>query len=279
MTFLAAQVLDRALIRLGESLPRIGGAIVLMLVGIPLAWLVGRVVRRVLEAVGADSHAERLGVRDVLDRLGLGHSVSRLIGTIVRIALVVVVVVAAVSLLGLGALSIALNEVVLFVPKLIVALALLLAGAVIGDFLGERVQRLADQMALGGPARDLVRTAVLAIFALMALAELGIPTAIVMAMIALVVTGITLTIALAFGLGGRDVAREVAAGRYVGEAFSVGQRISIGEVSGEIVRLDRAAAVLQTAPGRIVRVPHHLLLDSIVELEEGAPAPAEAQGP
>ncbi len=278
MNLVAAQVLDRALIRLGESLPRIGGAIVLLLVGIPLAWVVGRVVRRLLEAVGADGLGERHGIHDVLKRFGLDRSVSHLVGTIVRIAIVVVVVVAAVSLLGLGALSIALNQIVLFVPKLVVALALVLAGAVIGDLLGDRVQRLADQMALGGPARDLVRATVLAIFALMALAELGIPTAIVMAMIALVVTGITLTVALAFGLGGRDVAREVAAGRYVGEAFSIGQRISVGEVSGEIVRLDRAAAVLRTGPGRIVRIPHHLLLGSVVALEEEA-APAAPAAP
>ncbi len=277
MTVLAAAVLDRALNTLGDSLPRIAGAFLLLVVGIPVAWIIGRLASRFLGAIGTDDFAERAGIHDVIARFGLQRSLSRLLGRAVRIALTIVVVVAAVSLLGLGALSTALNEVVLFLPKLFVALLLVLAGAVIGDFLAARAQRVGEQMALSGPLPELVRGVVLALFVLLALAQIGIPTTIVIAVLALIVTGVTLTLALAFGLGGRDVAREVTAGRYVTDAFSLGQRISLDEVSGEIVSLDRAATVLRTDTGATVRVPNHLLVGSIVTVEEpgrSAEAPA-----
>ena len=274
MTLVAADVLNRALNNLGDSLPRIAGALLLLVIGIPIAWIIGRIVCRLLRAIGTDDFAERARIHDVIARFGLERSLSRLLGRAVRIVLVIVVVIAAVSLLGLGALSIALNEVVLFLPKLFIALLLVLAGAVIADFLADRTRRLSEQMALGGPLPELVRGGTLALFVLIALAEIGIPTMIVIAVLALVVTGITLTFALAFGLGGRDVAREVTAGRYVNDAFSLGQTITLGDVSGEIVSLDRAATVLRTATGSTVRVPNHFLVGSIVTLEEGAESAA-----
>lgn len=268
MILVAADVLNRALNNLGDSLPRIAGALLLLVIGIPIAWIIGRIVCRLLRAIGADDFAERVRIHDVIARFGLERSLSQLLGRAVRIVLVIVVIVAAVSLLGLGALSIALNEVVLFLPKLFIALLLMLAGAVIADFLADRTRRLSEQMALGGPLPELVRGGTLALFVLIALAEIGIPTMIVIAVLALIVTGITLTFALAFGLGGRDVAREVTAGRYVTDAFSLGQTITLGDVSGEIVSLDRAATVLRTATGSTVRVPNHFLVGSIVTLEE-----------
>lgn len=267
----ASSVVDQGLRSLGESLPHILGAVVLLVVGLAIAWLVGRVVHRLLLAVGVDDLAERFGIHDAIERVGLERSLSRVLGVAARIALTVVVVVAAVSLLGLGALSLALNRAVLFVPKLFVALVLVLAGVVVGQFVGERVGKLGDQMALGGPLRQFTELAIIALFSLTALAELGIPTSIVLAVVAVVVAAIVLTIALAFGLGGREVARELSAGRYLQGAFELGQRISVQGLSGEIVALENAATVLRTEDGLTARVPNHLLIDSVVTVH-GEPA-------
>jgi small-conductance mechanosensitive channel len=261
-------ILNRAEGSLGESLPRIGGAIALLVVGLLLAWLLGRLVYRALRALDADAFGERFGIHDAIARFGFDRSLSRLLGRAVRIALSIVVVVAAVSLLGLGALGSSLNAAVLFVPKLFVALVLVVLGLVIGEFVRDRVDRLADQMALGLPLGRLAQIVVIALFLLTALAQLEISTAILTAMIGVLVLAAALTTALAFGLGSREVAREISAGRYVGTSFEIGQDISVDGLRGEIVRLDPAATLLRTAAGETVRVPNHLLLESIVTLHE-----------
>ena len=69
----------------------------------------------------------------------------------VRIALTIAVLPAALSLLGLEPLDEAINEAVLFLPKVLAALALVLAGAVIGSLARQRVDRTAYQMDLRGP--------------------------------------------------------------------------------------------------------------------------------
>jgi len=78
------------------------------------------------------------------------------------------------------------------------------------------------------------------------------------------------TLALAFGLGGQGLARELSAGRYVRGAFKPGQELSFGDVRGEIVEIETAATVLRTPNGQTVRVPNDLLLTSVVTVHEPA---------
>ena len=105
MIVLAASVLERAEATLGEALPRLAGALLLVIVGLPIVILLSRFVRRMLLVAGLDDLGERSGVHDGLSRLGLERSLSRLIARGVRIALIVLVMVAAISLLGFGALA------------------------------------------------------------------------------------------------------------------------------------------------------------------------------
>lgn len=261
-------IVDRAAGTFGEALPRIGGALFLLLVGLPLAFLAARLVRRALRAANLDDLGERSGIHDGLSRVGLERSLSAVIARAVKIALVVLVVVAAISLLGFAALSEALNEAVLFVPKLFIAIAIVLIGIVVAEFLGKRAERLGDEMALAAPVRQLTEVVVLALFGLTALALLGIPTGVLLGLVAVVIAAGVLSIALAFGLGGREVAREISAGRSVAGAFRIGQRITVGEITGEITALESAATVVSTDDGATVRVPNHLLVESVVRVHD-----------
>jgi small-conductance mechanosensitive channel len=270
-------ILDTAGETLGGALPRIGGALVLLVLGLVVARIIGRLSRRALAAVGGDDLGERYRVHEVLARVGIQPPLSRVVGRVVWIVLAIVVVFAAVSLLGLGALNASLNAVVLFLPRLLIALALVVAGVIVAQFVGDWVDRLAVQMGLAGPAGRIVQAVVFAIFLLTALAQVGISTAFLTLLVGILFVAAALTVALAFGLGSRDVARQVSAGRYVGASFRIGQTISVDDVRGEIVALENAATVLRAEDGQTLRIPNHLLLESVVRLhDEGDGGPAGA---
>lgn len=271
------RILDNAADTLGESLPGIGGALLLLVVGLLVASIVGRLTRRMLGTLGVDDLAERSGVSAALARAGIDRSLARLLGNVVRIALAIVVVFAAISLLGLAALSVSLNAVLLFLPRLFIALALVIAGAIVAQLVGDRVDRVATQMALGGPVGRVAQISVFSIFLVTALAQVGIATSVLVIVVAIILTAGALTLTLAFGLGGREMARQVTAGRYVNGVFSIGQVIAVDEIHGEIVALESAATVLRTDEGRTVRVPNHVLLESVVTLH-GAPGDDAAVG-
>jgi small-conductance mechanosensitive channel len=262
-----ATVIDRAGEALGSFLPRLGGALLLLVIGLFAARLVARLAGKSLERLGVDRQFERWGVLDVLDRAGLGRSLATLIARAIRVALSLVVVFAALSLLGLQFLSESLNQAVLFLPKLLVALGLLLAGVVLGALARERAEHLSSQMDSPVPLGKVAQGAVVAIFAVTAAAQIAISTAILMALLGILLAGVVATVALAFGHGGRALAAQMSAGRYVGGAFELGQRISVGKVEGEVIGLEPVVTVLRAPDGSTLRVPNSMLLESVVTVE------------
>jgi small-conductance mechanosensitive channel len=268
-----ASVLDRAGNSLGDFLPQLGGAIVLLVVGLLVARLVGRLVRRGLLAVGLDELATRWRITDTLVQARLQPSLAGLVGAAVRITLSVVAAFAALTLLGLELLSQSLNEAVLFLPNLLAALALLLAGVVLAGLARDRADRFTYQMDFAVPLGQLVQISTLAIFGLMAAAQIGVSADILFIVIAIFLAAAAGTFALAFGLGGREVARALNAGRFVRGAFHVGQTISVGRIRGTIVAIEPEATVIGTGDG-LVRVPNNLLLESMVTIH-GAAAPPD----
>jgi small-conductance mechanosensitive channel len=267
-----ANVLDRAGNTLGDFLPQLAGALLLLLLGLLVARLLGRLTTRALIAAGLDELGTRWRVDETLARARLSPSLASLAGTAVRITVSVVVVFAALTLLGLEPLSDSLNEAVLFLPNLLTALVLLLAGVVLAGFVRERVDRLTYQMDFPVPLGQLAQGAILAIFAITALAQLGVSADLLFIVIAILLAAAAGTFALAFGLGGREVARALNAGRFVRGAFEVGQTISIGQIRGRIVAIDPEATVIGTDDG-LVRVPNNTLLESTVTIHRvGGPA-------
>jgi small-conductance mechanosensitive channel len=276
MTVLA-NIVDRAGETFGDFLPQLGGALALLVVGLLLARLCGRLVRRGLIAAGVDDLAGRWRVNDTLSRAGLPESLARVCGAVVRVVLSVIVVFAALTLLGLEPMSQSLNEAVLFLPNLLVALALLLAGVILAGIVRERVDRFTYQMDFPVPLGQLAQVGTLAIFAIMAAAQVGVSADVLILVVAIVLSAVAGTFAIAFGLGGREVARALNAGRFVRGAFDVGQTIEVGDLRGRIVAIDADATVLGTDDGR-VRVPNHMLLESVVKVH-GAPGPRESASP
>jgi small-conductance mechanosensitive channel len=269
MNPLAVGILDQAGNQLGGFLPRLGGAVVLLVLGLLIARLIGRLLAKALHGAGLDRFSDRVGAGEVLARAGLGPSLSRVVATAIRIGVSIVVAFAALSLLGLQFLSESLNQGVLVLPKLLIAAALLLAGIVLGGFVRERVERLTYQMDFPVPLGGIAQASVVAVFAITAAAQIAISTIVLLILIGVMLAGVVATFALAFGLGGRDFARAVSAGRYVRGAYEIGQDISLGEVRGRIAAIEGASTVVDSGGGRSVRIPNHLLLESIVTVHAG----------
>jgi small-conductance mechanosensitive channel len=275
MTPLATSVLGEAGQALGAFLPRLLGAIALLLIGLLLTRLVARLLLRALQAAGVDRVAERGGVTSVLQTSGLGPSLAALIARAVRIFLTIVVVFAALSLLGLQFLSVSLNQAILALPKIFIAACLVLGGAVVAGAARQRTERLTYQLDFPVPAGQIVQIAIVGMFAILAAEEIGISTSVLLIVIAVLLAAVAGTFTLAFGLGAREVASALSAGRYLRHDYRVGQDIAFGDVRGRITRIHSTSTLLDAGDGRSIRVPNHMLIDSVVTIfadEPGGPA-------
>ena len=265
-----AAVVDRAADQLGDFLPRVVGALLLLVVGLLAAIVLGRLARRGLVRVGLDRFADRTGTSELLAQAGLGGSLSGLVGVAVRLTIVVVAVFGAMTLLGLEFLSDSLNEGILYIPRLLSALALVLIGVVLGAFVRVWVDRTSAQLDFPVALGPVVQVLVVVLFGLCAAAQAGVSVAPLAAIAVVILGAIAITLALAFGLGAREMARALTSGRYARADFEVGQTIRVGDMRGEIVRIDGAATTLKTGD-ETIRIPNSMLVERMVVVEAEQP--------
>jgi len=261
-----ATVIDRAGDQLGDFLPRLAGALLLFVAGLLIAAILGRLARRALVRAGLDRLAVRSGAAELLEHGGLGASLSALVATAIRLTIIVVASFAAMTLLGLAFLSDSLNQGILFIPRLLTALALVLIGIVVGALARAWLERTSTQLDFPVAIGPIVQVLVVALFALCAAAQAGVSVAPLVAVALVLLGAIAITLTLAFGLGGREIARSLSSARYARADFEVGQTIRVGDVRGEIVRIDAAVVTLKAGDDTI-RIPNHIVVERIVVVE------------
>lgn len=201
-----------ALVNLLSFIPALVGAIIVLVIGWIIAGVLAKLVTTVLQRVGFETAAQTTGVAAFLEKSGArGLTASRVAGELVKWTIRLVFLEAAASALHLGAVTELINRVVLFVPNLIVALVVLMVGALLARLLAGIVRGATAEAGFSNPnlMGRVAHTAVLAFAVVVAVSQVGIATAIVNTLFMAVVGAVALTAALAFGLGGREVAAEI----------------------------------------------------------------------
>ena len=195
----------------GRSLLPVLLAIAIVLVGgLLLAWLVDALTRWVLRGVGFDRMAHRPRVADGLRRAGLRHPPSALIGQLLRWLIVVLTLLGALSILSAEATDVVIAAMVTYMPRLVAGLLLLVVGYAVSAFAGRSVLIWSVNAQVQG-ARWLaggVRMLVGVFFAALALEHLGFGRDIALVVLAILLGGGVFSAALAYGLAGKDLARQ-----------------------------------------------------------------------
>jgi small-conductance mechanosensitive channel len=101
---------------------------------------------------------------------------------------------------------------------------------------------------------------VLGMAVLMAADQLGVQTRVLQTMLFILLLVAGTAVALAVGLGGRALAGNVIAGRYVDDRFTVGEQIEVEGWKGTIVDVGLASVTIADSQGELVEIPHGYLL-------------------
>jgi len=189
-------------------LPNFLGALVIFLVGLVIAAGLSKIVEKLVDALKLDRLLEQFGLGKILERADLRLDSGRFIGVLVQWFFIIVTLLAVSDILKLEDFSGFLNQVLLYVPNIIIAVLIMLAGVVMAAFLAKLVRAsvLASRLHSAHFLGALTKWSVLVFAFLAALSQLGIAGALVNTLIMGFVAMLALAGGLAFGLGGRDVA-------------------------------------------------------------------------
>jgi hypothetical protein len=206
MTSLAA-----ALALLLSGIPKILGFLVILLIGWFIASAVAAAVAALLRAVRFNDLARRSGFAGFVEQMGIRTDAAGVIADVAKWFIRLIVLISAFDALGLPAVSQVLQQLLLWLPNLVVALVVLVIAGLAANVLASLVRGATREAGLGNPEllATIARVAVWGFAIVIAVNQIGVAATLVNTLFMAVVGALALALALAFGLGGRETAAQI----------------------------------------------------------------------
>src|ERR671910_1137416 len=186
-------------------IPQLIGAIIILIIGYIVARILQAVVSRVLKAVGFDGWMEKGGIKQFFDRAQTRETPATVLGKLVFWLVFIIAITMAADALGIRQVSQVLGQLIAYIPSIIAAVLILVLAALLANFLSGIVRGATNSDVLA----SIARYAIIVYAAFAALTELGIAVQLTAPTFLIVLGAVALAAAIAFGWGGRDVAKDL----------------------------------------------------------------------
>jgi len=235
-------------------LPTIILAMLLLGLGYIFARVVSTVVTKVLQLVGFDRLLSRTAVQTLLERSGTKQKSSEILGMIGFWIIFLVFLIKASDTLRLTMVADALTSIAYYIPKVGIAVLVLILGLIAANFVRELITMTCGsaEIAHGAIVAQAVYVAVVLLIVVTAIDALGIDTALLNSTIVILLAGVIGGAALSFGLGARSAVANLIAAHYLGAVVRVGMTVKIGDNQGTVVAVTPISVVLETKEGRVI---------------------------
>ena len=199
------QPLENALSTFLSYIPQLIGALIILIVGYIVAKVLQAVVGRVLQGIGFDRWMERGGIKQFFDRAETNQTPASILGALVFWFVFIIAITMAADALGIPQVSAVLAQLIAYIPNIIAAILILILAALLANFISGIVRGATGSDILASIAQYAI--IVYAVFA--ALTQLGVAVQLTANTFLIVLGAVALAAAIAFGIGGREVAQDI----------------------------------------------------------------------
>lgn len=190
-----------------QLLPKLIAAIIILIVGYVLAYIVGHALKVLLWKIGLDKQIEKAKISKAMGRLRL----SSILGEITKWYIFIIFLQSAVDIVNLGTLSVLLQEFVMWLPNVIAAALVIIFGLYMAHFITIKIREHTDVKG-GKTLTGILNVVIIFIVTIIALEQIGINVAILtntfLILLSAFALGIALAIGLSFGLGTKNNANK-----------------------------------------------------------------------
>jgi len=185
--------------------------VIILLIGWVISKVVRTVVVRVLRLLKLDELSDRIELDMLLEKGGIKYSFSELIGTVVYWLAILITFMVAVNAIGLTIAAELLNRIVLYVPNIVAAMFILILGMFVATLLKNIVKTVATNAGMSAEKflSRLVEVFVMIFAISIAMEQLNIGAKTIQLTLGIVLGAFGLAVALAFGLGCKDIANKM----------------------------------------------------------------------
>lgn len=245
-------------------LPSLLGAILIVVLG----WFVARLLRAGTRRLGdtANRLLTRVASTGFLTSFQVSTGVVRIAASMVFWVTMLLFITAATRVAGLDAFSVWLDRIVVYVPHLVAGGVIILVGYLVSLVIRDVVAAAlaSANIAQSNLIGALTQWSVLLAAVIIGVEQLGVDVTILVIIAATVIAGVLGAMALAFGLGARDLVANLVAAHHARRHLLPGQRIAWNGNDGEILEISATAIIIATEGGRTLIPARTFLTDAIV---------------
>jgi small-conductance mechanosensitive channel len=242
-------------------LPKIILAIIILVVGYIIAKIVRKIVEKILVRVKLDETIDRVGVGKYIRKVGF-ERVTKLFGVIVFWFIFLFFIQLALGIVDIPTLTNLLNAVILWLPKLIVAVIIIIFGLWIANWVGDLIVKRASEFEIPFPSISgtISKLVIIYIAVVMALVQIGINVDILY----LVFGAAIVAIFVGFVIGFKEVSANIGGYLQATKTINVGDNIEVDEYKGRVKEINRFTTILVDKKGQEISIPNARLTKSVI---------------
>jgi small-conductance mechanosensitive channel len=192
------------------ALPALIGALIILVIGFIIAKVLQGIVTRVLLGMGFEGWMEQGGIRQFFDRSQTNQTPLSILGKLIFWLVFFIAITMAVDTLGISAISDVLAQFIAYIPQIIAAILILVLATLLANFVAGIVRGATGSNIAGSVAQY----GIIVFAAFAALTQLGIAEELIAPTFLILLGSVALAAAIAFGLGGQGVARQMVEDGY-----------------------------------------------------------------
>jgi len=239
---------------IASALPKIIGALIILVIG----WLVTKIVLfvlgKVLKLAKMDRLSDKINEMDLFGKGGFKLDIIKIVLGFVKWLLLLVFLIVAADILSWEIISTEIGNLLRYLPRLFSALALMMIGLYVGNFVKNTVKKLFESLEFSGSnvVSNLLFYIIVIFISITALNQAGIDTTIITNNITMILGAFLLAFAIGVGLGSRDIITDLLRSFYTRRTYAVGDKVVIGDLAGSIEAIENNSVTLVTKSGKYV---------------------------
>lgn len=252
-----------------SALPGIIGAIVVLIFGWICIKIVRFILKKVLKLANIDKLSKKINEAKLFgDDSTVEIDVSKIILGFVKGILLLVFIIVAADVMGLTIISQEIANLLHYLPILLSAVVIFMIGMFAAKLIKTAISNVFESMGVGGSKiiSNVIYYIILIFVLITSLNQAGIDTVIITSNFTIVLGAFLLAMALALGLGSREIVGDLLRTFYSRRIYEVGDKVKFKKIEGTVESIDNVAMVLKTEKGKVV-VPIRKVVENIVEVK------------
>ena len=248
-----------------SALPNLVVAAILLFVGIIVAKVVRAILTSFFKKIKLDEISAKMGLAEIFSKIGLKAS-SVAIPNILYWLIILAFVRVAADKAGIEDVSILLDQIMAFLPKVLTASIILLVGYIVADLIQKAVFRSLDDVGLeyAGSLSRILFGFIFVLVLTVAFSQLGIETELLNASVKILLAGLALALALALGLGLKTLAGHVVAGVYARDLYQIGTEIHYDDRPAKVSGVGPLTTKLTRDDGSFLIIPNTIMVNEVI---------------